>query len=102
MRPGTLVFFVSFLYLVPENGLSPLPPLSDDVFSPSGGVDAWIGGVGLATLGFICWAINMIATLKNMRAPGMAWRRAPVLASAARVISYVVLVTGRGDARRRS
>ena len=91
---GTLVFFVSFLYLVPETGLSPLPPMSDDVFSPSGGVDAWIGGVGLATLGFICWAINMIATLKNMRAPGMAWRRAPVLAWGARVISYVVLITG--------
>ncbi len=93
---GTLVFFVSFLYLVPENGLSPLPPMSDEVFSPSGGVDAWIGGVGLATLGFICWSINMIATLKNMRAPGMAWRRAPVLASAARVISYILLVTGAG------
>ena len=40
----------------------------------------------------------MIATLKNMRAPGMAWRRAPVLASAARVISYVVLVTGAAHA----
>jgi heme/copper-type cytochrome/quinol oxidase subunit 1 len=91
---GTLVFFVSFLYLAPENGLSPLPPMSDDVFSPSGGVDAWIGGVGLATLGFICWSINMIATLKNMRAPGMAWRRAPVLAWAARVVSYVLLITG--------
>jgi cytochrome c oxidase subunit I len=91
---GALVFFVSFLYLVPESGLSPLPPLSDDEFSPSGGVNAWIGGIGLATLGFICWAINMIATLKNMRAPGMAWRRAPVLAWTARIISYVVLITG--------
>src|SRR5688500_3939870 len=91
---GVLVYFVSFLYLVPETGLSRLPPMSDDAFSPSGGVDAWIGGVGLATLGFICWAINMVATLKNMRAPGMAWRRAPVLASAARVISYIVIVTG--------
>ncbi len=91
---GTLVFFVSFLYLVPDNGLSPLPPLSDNEFSPSGGVDAWIAGVGLATTGFVCWAINMAATLKNMRAPGMAWRRAPVLATAARVISYIVLVTG--------
>ena len=91
---GTLVFFVSFLYLVPETGLSPLPPMADEEFSPSGGVDAWIGGVGLATLGFICWAINMVATLKNMRAPGMAWRRAPILASAARVVAYIVLVAG--------
>ncbi|MDX6587942.1 MAG: cytochrome c oxidase subunit [Solirubrobacterales bacterium] len=91
---GALVYFVSFLYLAPETGLAPQPPMSDDLFSPSGGVDAWIGGVGLATLGFICWSINMIATLKNMRAPGMAWRRAPVLAWAARVVSYVLLITG--------
>ena len=91
---GTLVFFTSFLYTVPETGLFPLPPMADDVFSPQHGIEAWIGGVGLATLGFVCWAINMIATLKNMRAPGMAWRRAPVLASAARVIAYVVVVTG--------
>ncbi len=91
---GTLVFFVGFLYTVPEVGLFPLPPFADDVFSPQNGIEAWIGGVGLATLGFVCWAANMVATLKNMRAPGMAWRRGPVLASAARVISYVVLVTG--------
>ena len=91
---GALSFFVSFLYTVPESGLSPLPPLSDDVYSPQGGIDAWIAGIGLASAGFVCWAINMAATLRNMRAPGMAWRRAPVLAWAARIVSYVVLVCG--------
>ena len=91
---GILVFFTSFLYLVPESHLAPQPPLSDEVFSPSGGIDAWIGGVGLATLGFVCWAINMIATLKNMRAPGMAWRRAPVLAWAARIVSWIMVIVG--------
>ncbi|HYH62728.1 MAG TPA: cbb3-type cytochrome c oxidase subunit I, partial [Solirubrobacterales bacterium] len=90
---GALAFFVSFAYSVPESGLSPLPPLSDDVFTPQHGVDAWIAGVALACAGFVCWAINMVSTLKNMRAPGMAWRRAPILAWGARVVSYVVLVT---------
>ena len=53
----------------PEITLSPLPPLSDEVFSPSHGVDAWIGGVGLATLGFVCFAIKLFATLaKHARA----------------------------------
>jgi cytochrome c oxidase subunit I len=91
---GVLVFFTSYLYLVPETHLAPQPPMSDENFSPTGGVDAWIGGVGLATAGFVCWAINMVATLGNMRAPGMAWRRAPILATAARVISWILIVVG--------
>jgi heme/copper-type cytochrome/quinol oxidase subunit 1 len=91
---GAFFVYASFLYTVPETALSPLPPLSDDVFSPSHGVDAWIGGVGLATLGFVCFAISMVATLRNMRAPGLAWRRAPVFTWAAGAISYVLLVAG--------
>lgn len=91
---GAVTLYASFLYTVPETALSPLPPLADDVYSPQHGVDAWVGGVGLATLGFVCFAINMIATLNNMRAPGMAWRRAPIFAWAARVISYLLLVIG--------
>jgi cytochrome c oxidase subunit 1 len=91
---GAFMFYASFLYTVPETALSPLPPLSDEVFSPSNGVDAWIGGVGLATLGFVCFAISLLATVKNMRAPGMAWRRAPIFTWAGASISYVLLVAG--------
>ena len=91
---GALVFYTSFLYTVPEVALSPLPPLSDDIFSPSGGVDAWVGGVGLATLGFVCFAINLVATLRTMRAPGLAWRRTPAFTWAAATIGYVLLIVG--------
>src|SRR5690606_5154732 len=58
------------------------------------GVDAWIAGVGLVVLGFVCWAINMIVTLHTMRAPGMAWRRAPIFSWAAAAISYLLVVIG--------
>lgn len=91
---GAVTFYTSFLYTVPETALAPLPPLSDEAFSPSGGVDAWAGGVGLATLGFVCFAINLLATLRNMRAPGMAWRRTPAFSWAAATIGYVLLVAG--------
>ena len=91
---GALMIYASFLYTVPEITLSPIPPLSDDVFSPSNGVDAWIGGVGLATLGFVCFAINLVATLRNMRAPGLAWRRAPIFTWAAGAIGYILLIVG--------
>lgn len=91
---GALCFYASFLYTVPETALAPLPPLADEVFSPSGGVDAWVAGVGLATLGFVCFAVNLVATVRTMRAPGMAWRRAPAFTWAGATIGYVILVAG--------
>ena len=33
----------------------------------------------LAVLGFVCFSVNLVVTLHNMRAPGMAWRRVPAL-----------------------
>jgi cytochrome c oxidase subunit 1 len=89
---GALTFFASFLYAVPENPLAPFAPLAYQEYSVTNGTDAWIAGVGLAVLGFLCWAISMAVTLHTMRAPGMAWRRAPIFAWAAASISYVLLV----------
>lgn len=91
---GALTIFASFLYAVPENPLAPFAPLSYQEYSPTNGVDAWIAGVGLVVLGFVCWAINMIVTLHTMRAPGMAWRRAPIFSWAAAAISYLLVVIG--------
>ena len=91
---GGVTLYASFLYRPAEAGVNPLPPLSDDVFSPTGGIDAWIAGVGLAVLGFVLAAINIVATIRTMRAPGMAWRRVPLFSWASVVSSYVVIVTG--------
>lgn len=91
---GGLTIFASFLYTVPENPLAPFPALSYEQFSPSHGVDAWIAGVALCVLGFTCFAVNLVATLHTMRAPGMAWKRTPVFAWAAGSIGYLLLVIG--------
>ncbi|HEX6312690.1 MAG TPA: cbb3-type cytochrome c oxidase subunit I, partial [Acidimicrobiia bacterium] len=91
---GGITLYASFLYRPPDAGTNPLPPLSDTVFSPTAGVDAWIVGVGLATLGFVIFAINLLATIHTQRAPGMAWRRMPLFSWAATVGGYVVVVTG--------
>src|SRR5207244_3490490 len=80
---GAVTIQATFLYSVPETGTIGMPPLSEHLFSPSNGTDAWIAGTGLACLGFTCFAINMITTLRRMRAPGLAWRRMPMFASAA-------------------
>ncbi len=91
---GGATIYASFLYQPSEAGTNPLPPLSDQVFSPTNGVDAWIMGAGLAVLGFVIFAITMIATLRAERAPGMAWRRVPLFSWSAAVSSYVLLVAG--------
>ncbi len=91
---GAVTVYASFLWRPAETGVAALPPLSEQTFSEAGGVDAWIIGSALAILGFVCFAINLVVTLHNMRAPGMAWRRMPLLSWAAGVGGYLLVVIG--------
>ncbi len=91
---GAIVLYAGFLYTPPEAGVNPLPPLSGPAFLANNGVDAWAAATGLATLGFVLVAIDMIATLRRRRAPGMAWRRMPVFAWAAGICSWLMLLIG--------
>ncbi|MCD6014087.1 MAG: ctaD [Solirubrobacterales bacterium] len=91
---GGVTIYASFLYTAPETGTISLPPLSDAVFAPTNGTDSWIAGTALATLGFVCFAINLVVTLNRLRAPGVAWRRMPLFAWAATVIGWLLVVIG--------
>ncbi len=91
---GATVLYAGFLFTPSEAGFNPLAPLSELAFLPNNGVDAWAAANGLATLGFVLIAINLVATLRKMRAPGMAWRRVPVFAWSAAIGSWLLLVIG--------
>ncbi len=91
---GAMVLYTGFLFTPSEAGVNPLPPLSGLTFLPNNGVDAWAAATGLATLGFVLIAIDLLATLRRLRAPGMAWRRLPVFSWAAAVSSWLLLVIG--------
>jgi cytochrome c oxidase subunit I len=91
---GATVLYAGFLFTPSEAGVNPLAPLSERTFLSSNGVDAWAAASGLATLGFVLIAINLVATLRRMRAPGMAWRRVPVFAWAAAICSWLLLAIG--------
>jgi cytochrome c oxidase subunit 1 len=91
---GATVLYASFLFTPPEAGVNPLAPLTEPAFLANNGVDAWAAATGLATLGFVLIAIDLVTTLRNMRAPGMAWRRLPVFSWAAATCSWLMLFIG--------
>ncbi len=91
---GAAVLYAGFLFTPSEAGVNPLAPLSELAFLSNNGVDAWATATGLATLGFVLIAIDLLTTLRNMRAPGMAWRRLPLFSWAAAVCCWLLLTIG--------
>jgi cytochrome o ubiquinol oxidase subunit I len=55
-----------------------LIPLTEISFSPSTGVDYWMWAIQISSVGTTLNAINVIATIVTMRAPGMRWDRLPI------------------------
>jgi len=85
-------FYTSLFFEPPQAGWTSYAPLSDDAFSPSGGVDAWIFMVHLTSLSSMLGAINFVATIHNMRAPGMSWGRLPLFIWTILVYSYLLII----------
>ncbi|HVY68167.1 MAG TPA: cbb3-type cytochrome c oxidase subunit I [Patescibacteria group bacterium] len=55
-----------------------LPPLSELAYSPGTGVDYWIWSLQISGLGTLLGGINFIATVLNLRAPGMSLMKTPM------------------------
>lgn len=91
---GATVLYAGFLFTPSEAGVNPLAPLTERAFLPGNGVDAWAAATSLATLGFVLISVDLVATLRGRRAPGMAWRRMPVFSWAAAICAWLLLVIG--------
>src|SRR4051794_31759494 len=72
---GGIVFYMSIFWKPPEAGWTSYAPLSDALFNPSGGQDAWIFLIHITGISSLIGAVNFYATILNMRAPGMSWGR---------------------------
>jgi cytochrome c oxidase subunit I len=75
---GGIVFYASLFFSPPEAGWTSYTPLSTGDFIPGSGQDAWIYLIHLTGVSSMLGALNLIVTIKNMRAPGMGWGRMPL------------------------
>src|SRR4051812_36759467 len=89
---GGVAFYTSVFFEPPQAGWTMYPPLSDDAFSPSGGVDAWIFMIHLTGISSLVGAINFVATIHNMRARGMSWGRMPLFVGTILVYSSLLII----------
>src|SRR5205814_605166 len=78
LAAGGLVFYGSLFFSPPECGWTCYAPLNQTQYLPSHGVDAWIFLIHLTGISSLIGAINLYATIVNMRAPGMGWGRLPL------------------------
>ena len=89
---GGIAFYVSLLFEPPTAGWTSYTPLSDEAYLPEGGIDAWIILIHLTGLSSIVGGINFIATIHNMRAPGMGWGRMPLFVWTILIYSYLLIL----------
>ncbi len=67
-------------------------PLSTVIRSPSPGADLWLFAIVLTGLSGVLTAVNIVATVVSMRAPGMTMFRLPVFTWNMLVTSILVLI----------
>jgi cytochrome c oxidase subunit 1 len=91
---GGLTMLAGFLTAdgAADFGWTGYAPLSDLVRSPSVGGDLWLVAVVLTGLSGVLTAVNVVATVVTMRAPGMTMFRMPVFTWNMLVVSILVLI----------
>jgi len=67
------------------------PPLST-LHMPGNGMDLWILGLHILSIGSLVGAINFIVTIHNMRARGMSWMRMPLFVWAIVTYAWLLLI----------
>jgi cytochrome c oxidase subunit 1 len=89
---GGLALYASLFFTPPEAGWFSYVPLSLKSYTASNGQEAWIYMIHLTGLSSIIGSINFIATIHNMRAPGMGWGRMPLFIWTMLIYSYLVVL----------
>lgn len=91
---GSLIAVAGFL--TPQGagsfGWTAYVPLSTSTYSPGMGGDLWVIGLAMSGFGTIMGAVNFIATIVSLRAPGMTMWRMPIFTWNTLVTSILVIM----------
>jgi cytochrome c oxidase subunit 1 len=68
-------------------------PLTEAIHSPGPGADLWLVGVALTGFSGIFTAVNLVATVYCLRAPGMVMFRVPIFTWNMLVTSFLIIMT---------
>ena len=74
---GLLVYFSFATGGAPTMGWFAYAPLTEHAFARSSATDFWALGLVVSGIGTLAAAVNMIATIMGLRAPGMTVRKVP-------------------------
>ncbi len=89
---GGLMFNVSwFTGGAADAGWFAYPPLSDDQYSASNGMNYYLVGLGILGVSSIMAGVNFIVTILNMRAPGMTFTRLPIFTWMSLVTQFLLV-----------
>jgi cytochrome c oxidase subunit I len=88
---GVLLNLSWFSGSAPDAGWSVYAPLSGPTFNATHGMDYYVIGIQIAGIGTLLGGINFLATIINMRAPGMSFMRIPMFTWATFVTSVLIV-----------
>ena len=88
-----LLYFSFFTGAAPNAGWFSYAPLSTKPYSLGPGIDYWIVGLVVMGVGSIAGAINIVATVLCMRAPGMSLQRVPLFVWIMLMQAMLIVVT---------
>ena len=89
---GGLMILIAFLLDVgPEAGWTAYVPLSGPDFSPGKRTDFWAQMITFTEVAALCVAVELVASILAMRAPGMTLKRIPLFAWSMLVVSLMVI-----------
>ncbi|MBB6675753.1 cytochrome c oxidase subunit I [Cohnella lubricantis] len=97
---GLLLNISWFAGNVPDAGWTSYVPLAGPTYASGHGVDYYVLGLQIAGIGTLLGGVNFMATIINMRAPGMSFMRMPMftwtifITSVMIVFAFPVLTVG--------